>query len=61
MKANNQRFLLAIVVLIVLWLVFNRLCMRVWMCVTGWQSLVTFGVVALVIFLVLEHLVNRDR
>ncbi len=61
MKANNRGFLLAIAVLIVFWLVWSRLRIHVWIRLSGWQSLVMFGVAALAIFLVLEHLVNRER
>jgi len=47
--------------LIVFWLVWSRLRIHVWIRLSGWQALLTFGVAALAIFLVLEHLVNRER
>ena len=61
MKAKNRGFLLAIAILIVFWLVWSRIRFHVWVRLSGCQSLLMLGVAVLAIFLVLEHLVNRER
>ncbi len=43
------------------WLIWRQLRLVVWVRLSGWQLLGLFGVLALGIFLVLDHLVSRTR
>jgi hypothetical protein len=58
---RSQELLVGIALLAAFWLIWNRLRIHVWVRLSGFQLLVLFGVLALAIFLVLEHLVNRTR
>ena len=61
MKSRGQGLLIGIAILIAFWLIWSRLRIFVWVRLSGWQLLIVFGVLALGIFLALDHLVNRTR
>jgi len=61
MKSRGQGLLIGIAVLVAFWLIWSRLRIHVWIHLSGWQLLALFAVLALAIFLVLDHLVNRPR
>lgn len=61
MNPRARAFLLTIAVLIAFWLIWSRLRFVVWVQADFSQILLLFGVLALVIFLGLDHLINRSR
>jgi hypothetical protein len=50
-----------IAVLVAFWLIWSRLHIVVWVQATFWQILLLFAVLAVVIFLGIDHLFNRTR
>ncbi len=52
---------LAAALLIAFWLIWSRLRFIVWVQASFWQLLLVMGVIALVLFLGLDHLFNRTR
>ncbi len=52
---------LAAAILIAFWLVWSRLRFIVFVQATFWQVLLVMLVIALVLFLLLDHLLNRTR
>ncbi len=61
MKPRVRSLLLTVAVLIAFWLIWSRLNFVVLVRASFWQILLVFGVLAVVIFLGLDHLINRDR
>jgi hypothetical protein len=61
MKKRSQNLLIGIAIIIAFWLIWNRLRIHVWVRLSGWQLLAVFAVLALGIFLALDHIVNRTR
>jgi hypothetical protein len=61
MKSRSQNLLLGIAVIIAFWLIWSRLHIHVWVHLSGWGLVALFVVLALAIFLVLDHLINRAR
>lgn len=61
MNLRARPFILAIAVLIAFWLIWSRLNFVVWVSANFWQVLILFGVLALALFLVIDHLLNRSR
>ncbi len=52
---------LAAAVLIAFWLIWSRMHIVMWVQASFWQVLLLFGVLALALFLGLDHLLNRSR
>jgi hypothetical protein len=50
-----------IAVLVAFWLIWSRLHIVVWVQATFWQILLLFAVLAVAIFLGIDHLFNRTR
>ncbi len=50
-----------IAVLVAFWLIWSKLHIIVWVQATFWQILLLFAVLAVAIFLGLDHLFNRTR
>jgi type VI protein secretion system component VasF len=48
-------------VLIAFWLIWSRLRIVVWVQATFWQILLLFAILAVVLFLGIDHLLNRSR
>ena len=61
MNSRARFLLLTIAVLIAFWLIWSRLNFVVFVNASFWQILLVFGVLAVVIFLGLDHLINRSR
>ena len=61
MAARGRSFLLTIAVLVAFWLVFSRLRFVVFVRASFGQILILFLVIAVVIFLGLDHLFNRGK
>ncbi len=60
-RSRGGGCLLGLAILLAFWLIWRQLRLVVWVRLSGWQLLGLFGVLALGIFLVLDHLVNRTR
>ena len=61
MKPRARSLSLTIAVLIAFWLIWSRLNFVVFVSASFWQILLVFAVLAVVIFLGLDHLFNRSR
>jgi hypothetical protein len=61
MKSRGQGLLIGIAIVIAFWLIWSRLRIHVFVRVSGLQLLGLFAVLAIAIYLVLDHLVNRTR
>ena len=61
MKKRSQNLLIGIAIIIAFWLIWNRLRIHVWVRLSGLQLLALFAVLAMAIFLALDHIVNRTR
>ena len=61
MNPRARAVILTIAVLIAFWLIWSRLHFIVFVQASFGQLLLVFGVLALVIFLGLDHLINRSR
>jgi hypothetical protein len=61
MARVGRSVLLAVAVLIAFWLIWSRLRIIVWVSANFGQMLLLMAVLALVIFLGLDHLINRTR
>jgi hypothetical protein len=61
MRLTARSFALAAAILIAFWLVWSRL--RIWVVIRGsfWQILLVMAVIAVVLFLAIDHLLNRSR
>ncbi len=57
----GRSVILTAVVLVVVWFVLSRLRFIVFVQANLWQLLLAMGVVILVLFLGLDHLLNRTR
>ncbi len=61
MKSRGQGLLIGIAIVIAFWLIWSRLNIHVFVRLSGLQLLGLFGILAIAIYLVLDHLVNRTR
>ncbi len=61
MARVSRSFIGAAVVLIVFWLIWSRLRIVVFVNASFWQILLAFAVLAVVLFLGIDHLLNRTR
>jgi predicted permease len=61
MTRIGRSVLLAVAVLIAFWLIWSRLRIIVWVNANFGQLLLLMAVLAVVIFLGLDHLINRTR
>jgi hypothetical protein len=48
-------------VLIAFWLIWSKLHIVVWVQASFWQILLLFAILAVVLFLGIDHLLNRSR
>lgn len=58
---KSAHLLIGIAIVVAFWLIWSRLRIHVWVRLSGWQLLGLFAVLALGVFLALDHLVNRAR
>lgn len=61
MRRVGSSVALAAAVLIAFWLIWSRLRIVVWVQANFWQILLLFAVLAVVIYLAIDHLLNRSR
>ncbi|MCS6843505.1 MAG: hypothetical protein NZ528_04150 [Caldilineales bacterium] len=61
MSRVGRPLILTVAVLVAFWLIWSRLRIVVWVNAEFWQILVLFVVLAVVLFLGLDHLLNRSR
>ncbi len=57
----GRSVILAAAILIAFWLIWSRLRVIVWVQTSFWQLILVMGVIALALFLGLDHLFNRTR
>ncbi len=60
-RRTGTTIALTAAVLIAFWLIWSRLRIVVWVQATFWQILLLFVVLAVVLFLGIDHLLNRSR
>ena len=61
MSRRGTSLAITAAVLIAFWLIWSKLRIIVWVQASFWQILLLFAVLAIVIFLGLDHLLNRTR
>ena len=61
MARRGTSVAITLAVVIAFWLIWSRLHIIVWVQASFWQILLLFAVLAVVIFLGLDHLLNRTR
>ncbi len=61
MGRRGTSLALALAVLIAFWLIWSRLRIIVWVSATFWQILILFVILAVALFLGIDHLLNRTR
>lgn len=61
MSRSGRSAILTIAVLIAFWLIWSRLNIVVFVHAEFWQLLLLGGVLAVVLFLGIDHLLNRSR
>lgn len=61
MKKRSQNLLVGIALIIAFWLLWSRLRIHVWVRLSGLQLIGLFIALALAIYLVLDHILNRTR
>lgn len=61
MKKRSQELLVGIAIIIAFWLIWSRLRIHVWVRLSGLQLIALFVVLALAIFVILDHIWNRTR
>jgi len=52
---------ITLAVLIAFWLIWSKLRIVVWVQASFWQILLLFAILAVALFLGIDHLLNRDR
>lgn len=57
----GRPLILTIAILIAFWLIWSKLRIVVFVNASFWQILLLFGVLAVVLFLGIDHLLNRNR
>ncbi len=61
MRPRARPLLVTIAVLIAFWLLWSKLNIVVFVHASFWQLILIFAVVAVVLFLGLDYLINHDR
>lgn len=61
MTRVGRPLILTVAVLVAFWLIWSRLRIVVWVNAEFWHILLLFVVIAVVLFLGLDHLLNRSR
>lgn len=57
----SRSLIFALVVFFLLWMVWSRLRFVVFIPMSPWQALLFFAIAAVVLYLVIEHFINRER
>ena len=61
MMGRGRALAISLAVLIAFWLIWSRMHIVVWVHATFWQVLILFAVLAVALFLGIDHLLNRSR
>ncbi len=61
MPRISRSILMAIALFIVLFLIYNRLRFVVFVNLSVWQALLGIGVIVLILYVALDHFINRER
>jgi hypothetical protein len=61
MGGKGRSLAVSLAVLIAFWLIWSRLRIMVWVQASFWQILLLFAVLAVALFLGIDHLFNRSR
>ncbi len=61
MKRHGSSVAITLALVIAFWLIWSRLRIVLWVQVSAWQLLLLFAVLAVVVYLGLDHLFNRSR
>jgi len=61
MARRGTSIAVTLAVLIAFWLIWSRLRIVVWVQASFWQILVLFVILAVALFLGIDHLLNRTR
>ncbi len=61
MSRRNNRWIAGLAVIAAVWLIWSRLHVVVWVQASFWQIVLVIVVVAAVVYLVVDHLINRTR
>lgn len=61
MRRHGSSLAVTLAVVIAFWLIWSRLRIVIWVQAALWQILLFFAVVAVALYLVLDHLFNRSR
>jgi hypothetical protein len=61
MARRGKSLAITLAVVIAFWLIWSRLRIIVWVQASFWQILILFAVLAVALFLGIDHLLNRTR
>jgi ABC-type uncharacterized transport system permease subunit len=61
MRRVSRILLLTVAAIVIFGLVWSKLGITIRVNVSLWQALLLFGVAVLVLFLILDHFINRNR
>lgn len=61
MRRRLSSLAITLAVVIAFWLIWSRLRIIVWVQASFWQILILFAVLAIALFLGIDHLLNRTR
>ncbi len=61
MARRGTSLTITLAVVIAFWLIWSRLHIIVWVQASFWQILIVFAVLAVALFLGIDHLLNRSR
>jgi hypothetical protein len=61
MRRRGTSLAITLAVVIAFWLIWSRLRIVVWVQASFWQILILFAVLAVALFLGIDHLLNRTR
>jgi hypothetical protein len=61
MRRRFSSLAITLAVVIAFWLIWSRLRIIVWVQASFWQILILFAVLAIALFLGIDHLLNRTR
>ncbi len=61
MRRRGTSLAITLAVVIAFWLIWSRLRIIVWVQASFWQILIVFAVLAVALFVGIDHLLNRTR
>lgn len=61
MRRRGTSLSITLAVLFAFWLIWSKLRIVIWVQASFWQILLLFAVLAVVLYLIIDHLLNRTR